>query len=306
MNRFFAGVFAALLLVGSAPALAQSTSSQHQWEQQVGQQEYQHLRQQGVIISNSPYYNILNPIAARIERTADPQYDFPFHFILVHDKSPNAFAVPGGNVYVTDSMMTFAKSKDELAGVLCHETSHDIHHDVYNLAVKQQRTAMIANIADLILGGGRSGIANFLIGLGYNLQTLKFSRAVEHNADHKGAITCAQAGLNPWGMVWLFNAFESHPTATPPEALSDHPRDDHRISDLESEFASDPSLFGCFNPNEASATPLNASTFRNQYRASCSTYRQAAHPASSSHRFAHPTAKPGYKGCTKTWKYCRH
>lgn len=302
MNRFFAGILAAALLLGSAPALAQDTSSQQQWEQQIGQQEYQHLRQQGVIIDNSPYYNILGPIAARIKRTADPQYDFPFHFILVHDKSPNAFAVPGGNVYVTDSMMTFAKSKEELAGVLCHETAHDIHHDVYALAVKQQRTAIIANIADLLLGGGRSGIANFLIGLGYNLQSLKFTRTVEHNADYKGAITCAQAGLNPWGMVWLFNAFEAHPHGAPPEALSDHPRDDHRISDLENEFSATPSLFGCYNPNESSATPIDSSNFRNQYRSACSTFRQAARPAAY-RRVVHHTAKR-YKGCTKTWKYC--
>jgi Zn-dependent protease with chaperone function len=49
----------------------------------------------------------------------------------VHETQPNAFSEPGGNAYVTDSMMTFVKNKEELAGVLCHEVSHDIHHDVY-------------------------------------------------------------------------------------------------------------------------------------------------------------------------------
>src|SRR6266404_6339604 len=125
MRRFLGAVSAvALVLACVAPAPAQTHDEQT--ELQIGQQVYQQLQQKGEIITNSPYYNVLNPIAARIKRVADQEYFTPFHFILVNETAPNAFAVPGGNVYVTTAMMRFVKNKEELAGVLCHETSHDI------------------------------------------------------------------------------------------------------------------------------------------------------------------------------------
>ena len=262
MKRLLAlAVTAALTAVaGAAPASAQSDA---QIEMQIGQQEYQALQQKGEIITSSPYYAILNPIAQQIKRIADPQYPtHPFNFILVHESQPNAFAVPGGNVYVTDALMKFAQNREELAGVLCHETSHTIHHDVLNLYKKQQRVATTYTVADIlanVLTGGRSAntigsAANIL----FTLQTQGFSREVESAADHKGAQTCAEAGSNPWGLVWLFQQFEKSDTGGQMEVLSDHPTEQHRIDDLKREFASDPSLFGRFSSSLASATPLGS------------------------------------------------
>jgi len=256
MKRALASLFVLLFAAaGARPALADAQ------EQQIGQQIYQQLARRGEIINNSPYYNVLNPLAQRIERVVDPQYDAPFHFILVHEKDPNAFSVPGGNVYVTDSMMTFVQNKEELAGVLCHETSHTIHRDVVHLAQKQQNVDLLADLASVLLGS--RALTNFMLGSADQLVGLQFSRGVEHAADYKGAMTCAQAGINPWGMVWLFEHFEAHPpSGRPPEALSDHPRDDHRISDLQAEFAADPTLFGHFSSDISNATPLGEQGFR--------------------------------------------
>ena len=269
MNRIVTAALAiALGFAGVAPALAD------QQEQQIGQQVYQQLEQKGEIITSSPYYKILNPIAARIARVANPQYDAPFKFILVHEKSPNAFAVPGGNVYVTDTMMTFAQNKEELAGVLCHETSHTIHHDVVNLNRKQQAVDLGATLLSAVLGGGQ--VTNMILGTADQLTGLHFSRGVEEAADQKGAQTCAQAGINPWGMVWLFEDFEAHPSGAPPEVISDHPTDQHRIGALESEFSSNPGLFGRFSNSIATATPMDAAGFRTD---APSAYRAASRAA---------------------------
>jgi len=262
MKRTLA-VLATLAVVAAlaAPALAES-SQDEQTEIQIGQQEYQQLQQKGEIIPSSPLYAILNPIAASIKRVADPQYFRPFHFILVHENQPNAFAVPGGNVYVTDSLMKFVQNKEELAGVLCHETSHDIHHDVLNLYKKEQNVARNYTIGDIlanVLTGGRAGgVIGTAANLAFNLQSLHFSRDVEAAADAKGAQTCAQAGWNPWGMVWLFQHFETIDQNNPPEFLSDHPNDQARIGALEREFRADPALFGRFSSNIATATPLRS------------------------------------------------
>lgn len=309
MNRVSAVLVAAIFcLTCAVPALAYSDEEQQ--ELQIGQQVYQQLQQKGEIIRSSPYYTTLNSIASRIAPVADQKYFMPFHFILVHESQPNAFSVPGGNVYVTDSMMTFVKNKEQLAGVLCHEVSHDIHHDVYNLYVKDQRLSLLATGLSLLLGGGRNQIANTVINLAANVQALHFSRDVEHNADHTGAYICAQSGITPWGMVWLMQQFEANPGSNPPEFLSDHPSDSHRVEALEEEFASDPATFSNFNSNIACSTPVLASGWNNQHKGGCgrrqagsgnaATYR----PPSGSRHIA-PVPAAATPKCPSGWKYCR-
>ncbi len=284
MKRLLALALIAGLAVfagGSAPAVAQSDD---QVETQIGQQFYQQLQQKGEIISSSPYYSVLNPIAQQIKRVADPQYFHPFQFILVHETAPNAFAVPGGNVYVTDSLMKFVQNREELAGVLCHETSHDIHHDVLNLYRKQQRTATTVTILDILANVATNGRAQNVIdnsaNIYFTLTTQGFSREVESAADRKGAGTCAAAGSNPWGMIWLFQQFEKADTGGHMEMLSDHPTDQHRIDDLKRLFAANPALFGRYPSSIAYATSLGASP----RTAQTTPYRSTA--------YHHPTRKP--------------
>jgi Zn-dependent protease with chaperone function len=248
---------AALALALALTGFGLATASADQ-ESDIGAQVYQQLQAKGEIIARpDPLYNYLDPIAARIKRVADPQYTYPFQFILVREPKANAFAVPGGNVYVTDTMMRFAKDQEELAGVLCHETSHDIHHDVVNENAKAQTQGTIISILGSLLGVDRSAAGQVGEQLVYQLQTTRFSREVETAADMKGADTCAQAGLNPHGLIWLFEEFEKSGGNQGAEAISDHPRDDHRISDLLTHFQQNPALFGRFSSDIATATPLD-------------------------------------------------
>lgn len=302
MKRTLAGFLSAVLVLAAAAPAAAYTQEQ-QTELQIGQQEYQQLSQKGEIITHSPYYAILNPIAQRIASVADKQYFVPFHFILVNETDPNAFAVPGGNVYVTTAMMTFAKNKEELAGVLCHETSHDIHNDVMNLYAKNQRLSLYATGLSILLGG-RSPFANYAINLAANLESLRFSRQVEQNADHLGAINCARAGLDPYGMVWLMEAFKNSNMPNPPEFLSDHPSDQARINALHAEFASDPQLFGRFNRNIACATPLNVRGFYDQYAGGCGGIRRQASSRATRRRIP-PVSAKSRPTCPPNWKFCR-
>jgi predicted Zn-dependent protease len=297
-------LIAAVVLTLACISPAFAYTQEEQTELQIGQQVWRQLQQKGEIVTSSPYYNILNPIAQRIKQVADKQYFVPFRFYLVNQKDPNAFAVPGGNVYVTTAMMHFVHNKEELAGVLCHETSHDIHHDVYDLYVKDQRLALYATGLSLLLGGGRSQLANTLINFAANIQALHFSRDVEEKADQKGAVTCAQSGFTPWGMVWLMQAFQNSNMANPPEFLSDHPSDTHRISALQDEFASNPSLFSNFNRNQACATPLSYPGFYNQYRGACGATRQQQSSHASTIRHITPVAAATKPACPPNWKFC--
>lgn len=120
-------------------------------------------------------------------------------------------------------------------------------------------TGLGIGIIGSFLGLDRSGVGRFTENVGYMLGSTHFSRMVESAADHKGAQTCAEAGSNPWGMIWLFQNFEKADTGGSMEFLSDHPNNEHRIVALKKYFASAPNTFGRFSSNIALATPLHVS-----------------------------------------------
>jgi predicted Zn-dependent protease len=200
-------------------------------ETELGQAMYKQLRDKGEIIESSPLYDNLKPIAEAIARVAQPRYPHPFKFFLVHEKQPNAFATPGGNVYVVDSLLYFAKDTEQLAGTLCHEVSHTIHRDGVALMVKQEKIQEREVAAAILLGPTRAHlIAIALIG---RLHQLGYSRDAESKADVTGSDICAEAGYNPWGLVWLFQDFQNADVNQIPQLLSDHPADGSRIQTLE-------------------------------------------------------------------------
>ena len=252
---------AALILawLGSATTTAAQNENQDE-EVQMGQEVFNELKAKGEIIESSPLYDLLNPVAEAITRSAQPRYNHPFKFYLVHETQPNAFATPGGNVYVVDSLLYFVKNTDELAGTLCHEVSHTIHRDTVTLMQKQQGLERREVGAAVLLGPTRGHLLAILL-LG-KLHSLSYSRDVESRADITGSDVCAAAGYNPWGLVWLFQDFANANGDQVPQLLSDHPNDQNRVDSLERHFRKNPSAFAKFNPDPKTATqfavPKNA------------------------------------------------
>jgi len=214
-------------------------------ETELGQEVYKELRAKGEIIESSPLYDTLKPIADSISRMAQSRYPHPFRFFLVHEAQPNAFATPGGNVYVVDSLLYFVKNTEQLAGTLCHEVSHTIHRDSIALMEKRNRIKRHEIEAAILLGPTRAHI--LAIALMGDLHSLGYSREAESNADVTGSDICAAAGYNPWGLVWLFQAFQNADTKQLPQLLSDHPANGTRIQTLEKHFHDNPSVFAKFN-----------------------------------------------------------
>ena len=223
-------------------------------EQQIGQEVFNELKAKGEIVSSSPLYDQLTPIVTVIARTAQPRYNHPFKFYLVHESSPNAFATPGGNVYVTDSLLYFVKNTEELAGTLCHEVSHTIHHDSMNLIEKERAIERRQLGAAVLLGPSKAHIlAIALIG---KLKSLGYSREAESAADITGSDVCAESGYNPWGLVWLFQDFDAANLAQVPQLLSDHPDNPHRVEALKRHFLEKPEAFGSFSSDSKTAKPF--------------------------------------------------
>lgn len=251
----------AFLLVATATscvALAANVAAQQQnqdEEVQMGNEVFNELKAKGEIVESSPLYDQLRPFADAITRAAQPRYNHPFKFYIVHEAQPNAFATPGGNVYVVDSLLYFVKNTDELAGTLCHEVSHTIHHDTVTLMEKEQKLEKREIGAAILLGPTRAHVLAILL-LG-KLHALSYSRDVESRADITGSDICASAGYNPWGLVWLFEDFDNANLGQVPQLISDHPSNQNRVEALEQHFRKQPSIFAKFNPDPKSSPHLD-------------------------------------------------
>src|SRR5262249_1726762 len=262
--RFLTSKFWIVSLLGflTTPCGAQAPSPEPVTDQEteLGQAMYSKLRDQVEIVDSSPLYDNLKPLADAISRVAQPRYPHPFKFFIVHEAQPNAFATPGGNVYVVDSLLYFVKNTEQLAGTLCHEVSHTIHRDSIALMQKERKIEEREVAAAVLLGPTRAHIiAIALIG---KLHSLGYSRDAESKADVTGSDICAEANYNPWGLVWLFQDllfqdFRSADVRRIPQLLSDHPADGIRTQTLQKHFRNNPSTFSKFDSDPKSASPFS-------------------------------------------------
>ena len=249
----FAAALCLAGLVRASIALATQGPKQDQ-ELEMGQRIFNEMKANGEIVESSPLYNQLGPIADAITRSAQPHYKHTLKIYLVHEDLPDAYAAPGGNVYVVDSLLYFVGNADELAGVLCHEVSHTIHHDTLAKMQEQQKIEERENRVGQLLGADRAQRLRIpLIGM---LHSLGYSRYVEERADLTGSGICAAAGFNPWGLVWLFQDLQDSDLEEFPELLSDHPAFQHRVGMLKLHFLANPSVFGKFSSDPRTAKPL--------------------------------------------------
>ena len=162
---------------------------------------------------------------------------FEYTFRVVEDKDANAFALPGGRVYVNSGLLETAGGEGELAGVLAHEISHvALRHGTASAS-----KAVIAELGVALLGelvGGKKGQAIQLGAYaGATLYLLKFGRDYEKQADILGAQIMSRAGYDPRDMVRLFRRLEGGGGKGLPQWLSDHPDLEKRARRIEEEAA---------------------------------------------------------------------
>ncbi len=159
---------------------------------------------------------------------------FTYHFAVVRDPRINAFAVPGGYIYVHAGLLVAASNDDEVAGVLGHEIAHVNGH---HLARQQEATKPLDYLALL---GLLASAVHPAIGAGAMALSaanhLQYSRDFEQEADYAGARYMQQAGYDPRGMLDFFKKMldvqRASPSSSPPYLLS-HPLTDARLTNLE-------------------------------------------------------------------------
>lgn len=194
------------------------------------------------IIRDPQVVNYVNALGNSLAAVADTR-GLAWHFTVVDSKEVNAFAVPGGWVYVNRGLMERAQTMDQLAGVLGHEIGHvTLRHTVQQMQQSQQMTGGLMALCTLTKVC-ESGAAQTVINIGGSALFAKFSRQDEAQADDEGVKTTVKAGIDPRGIPEMFrlllNERKSNPSAVD-AFFATHPLEEDRITATTNQIAAYP------------------------------------------------------------------
>ncbi len=163
---------------------------------------------------------------------------YPWEFHCVNDRSINAFALPGGYVFVNRGAIEAADNEAQLAGVMAHELSHVALRHGTNQATKVELTQGGLGLFGGLFGGGVSGALLEQVGsFAAGGILLRYSRTAETQADVSGTQDLYDSGYDPRAMAQFFEKLEAESKGkNPPEFFSDHPSPDHRVERVDQEI----------------------------------------------------------------------
>jgi predicted Zn-dependent protease len=230
MIRSIVAVVLAVALAVS-PALADRSPNT---ERDLGRRFLLEARSQLPLIEDPAVAAYIEGLGKRLVTALGPQ-EFDYHFYVVAHPAVNAFAVPGGYVFVFSGLIAKANNDDEIVGVLGHEISHVHAHHI----VRQQTSGMVWT-ATALLGVLLSAV-NPVLGAGAiaaaETAQLKYSRDFEQEADYIGLRIATQAGYDPHALASFFKTLlveqRVNPAGVPPYMLS-HPVTEERVAHVES------------------------------------------------------------------------
>ncbi len=207
-----------------------------QQELSLGQQAAEQVRREYRVSTTPRYTSQVQRVGQRIAQAAN-QPDFQWSFTTIEDRSLNAFALPGGKVFVNTGMVDFANSDAELATVIAHEVAHVIaRHGAERMSrvlLAQVGGEALAGAFNIQTPGGRQAF-DAAYGLATNVGViLPHSRAQELEADRIGLILMAKAGYNPSAAIDFWSRMmRAKDGPSPPPFLSTHPADDTRLREI--------------------------------------------------------------------------
>jgi Zn-dependent protease with chaperone function len=241
-------VLASLVSLGLATAAGAQTEVKPgfnlfsvQQDIEIGQQSAQQAERQLPILNDRHANGYLDDIVERLGAVA-PGHRFPYQAKWVNATEINAFALPGGYLYVNRGLLDAARTEGEFAGVVAHEMAHiALRHGTHN-ASKAYATQAGLGVLGGILGRGQTRstaqIINVIGGLGLNAVFLKYSRDAETQADIVGAQMLARAGYDPMEMANFFETLRRQKDRDPSrleQFISSHPAPANRSARVQQE-----------------------------------------------------------------------
>ncbi|PCI35826.1 MAG: peptidase M48 Ste24p [Flavobacteriaceae bacterium] len=210
----------------------QHISIEPQEEIAIGLQSAPHMAQQhGGLYPDQKFQALVDRVGQRLVKSsvaAQSPYKFDFH-LLRDPKTINAFALPGGQIFITHALFTRLKNEDQLAGILGHEVGHVIgRHSAERLAKEGLTKGLISGVAigfDPSTAQGTAAIANVI--------NMSYSRDDELESDLLGVKIMIAAGYNPEALISVMKILKAAagPNRTP-ERMSTHPNPENRIEKI--------------------------------------------------------------------------
>jgi len=246
--RTQAAILAVVLSATIASAQTKITPPKNKYDPQddvkLGREAAAQVEQQMPLLRDDNVTSYVSDIGQRLAAAIPAELQHPeFHytFKVVNVKEINAFALPGGPMYVNRGMIEAAKNEGEVAGVIAHELSHVALRHGTAQATKATPYE-VGTIAGAILGAIVGGNAGTLIAQGtqFGLGTafMRYSREYEKQADIEGSQIMARAGYDPRDMANMFKTIEQQGGASGPQWMSDHPNPGNRYAYITKEAES--------------------------------------------------------------------
>jgi beta-barrel assembly-enhancing protease len=230
---------AAACLLG---ALAASCAISQQEEVAMGGEVATQIAAELPLITNSAIVNYINALGNQLAQVTDERgLDWRFH--VVDSKEVNAFAVPGGWVYLNRGLIERATNMSQVAGVLAHEIAHvTLRHSVQQMQQMQGANIGVV-LACTLTGACGGGAAQTAIGIGGSALFAKFSRSDEAEADAEAVATTIKAGISPNGIPGMFRILLAERQRNPGALdafFASHPLAEDRIASTEALIAGYP------------------------------------------------------------------
>jgi beta-barrel assembly-enhancing protease len=233
MRRFMCGVALAVVVTGCGVSTQQ--------EVEMGQQYAVQINQQLPIVQDpeiNRYINVLGDSIARLtERNDLPEW----RFFIVDSREVNAFAVPGGFVYVNRGLIERTQRMDQLAGVLGHEIGHIVRRHSIKQMQQQQGANIGVTLACVLTSICNNQAGQAAIQVGGTALFAKFSRGDEEEADEEGVKNVIRAGINPNGIPEMFqiliNERNSNSGGAVASWFATHPLEEDRIAKTQAMIA---------------------------------------------------------------------
>jgi Zn-dependent protease with chaperone function len=193
-------------------------------------------KQMPVLPDSNPVSQYVQQLGKKLVTVIPPQYSWPYQFHVIQQSDINAFALPGGPIFINIGTINAADNEAELAGVMSHEMSHVYMQHSAKQAPKQEWANILGALGGL-LGGAAGDLAQMGIQFGAGTLLMKYSRADEAQADAVGAIIMYKNGYDPRAMAEFFQKLEKMTGNGGPQFLSDHPNPGNRVQAVEKEIA---------------------------------------------------------------------
>ncbi|HVP44004.1 MAG TPA: M48 family metallopeptidase [Terriglobales bacterium] len=200
-------------------------------------------KQMPVLPDSSPVTQYVQQLGKRLEKVIPAQNSWPYEFHVVQQKEINAFALPGGPIFVNVGTITAAANEAELAGVMAHEMSHIYMQHSAKQMKQNVGPSILAGVGQILgqmiggVGGTLASIGGQMVG---GMWSMRYSRADEAQADAVGAVIMYKGQYNPRAMAEFFEKLEKEAGPGGPQFLSDHPNPGNRVAAVDKEIANWP------------------------------------------------------------------